>query len=89
MRRSRRMEVTEAELEAQRSRKAKTGFKGGTVTTSRKFQARIFIKTGLPQLDLGTFDTAEDAALAVAAAKEKRKPRRGGEGRASPQKGCS
>ena len=66
------LEVTEAELEAQRSTKAKSGFKGVTVTTSKKFQGRIFIKTGLPQLDLGTFDTAEDAARAVVAAKAKK-----------------
>ena len=75
-------EVTEAELEAQLSTKAKSGFKGVTFTTSRKFQARIFVKTGLPQLDLGTFNTAEDAARAVAAAKAKRK--RGEEVRHEP-----
>ena len=72
----------EPDLEALRSRRAKSGFKGVTVTTSKKFQGRIFIKTGVPQLDLGTFDTAEDAALAVAAAKEKRK--RGEEVRDEP-----
>ena len=62
------------DLEQLRSRKAKSGYlMGVTVTTSKKFQARIFIKTGVPQLDLGTFDSAEDAARAVAAAKARRK----------------
>ena len=72
----------EPDLEALRSKKAKSGFKGVTVTTSNKFQARIFIETNMPQLDLGTFDTAEDAARAVATAKEKRK--RGDKARDEP-----
>ena len=69
----------EHDLEPLCSSKAKSGYKGVTITSSKRFQARIFIKMDLPQLDLGTFDTAEDA---VPAAKAKRK--RGEEVRHEP-----
>ena len=36
------MEVTESDLEAQRSTKAKSGFKGVKVTSSRKYQPQIW-----------------------------------------------
>ena len=56
-------------LEALRSSRAESGFLNVKVTTSGKFQAQLFIKAENRQRGLGTFDTAEEAAVAVAHAK--------------------
>ena len=56
-------------LEALRSSRAESGFLNVKVTTSGKFQAQLFIKAENRQRGLGTFDTAEEAAVAVARAK--------------------
>lgn len=62
------MEVTEAELEALRSTKAKSGFRGVKVTASRKFQPQVWCSELRTMRALGSFDDAEDAALARLAA---------------------
>ena len=56
-------------LEDLRSSSAESGFLGVKVTTSGKFQAQIFIKADNRQRGFGTFDTAEEAAVALAHAK--------------------
>ena len=55
-------------VEHLRSATSATGFKNVIKTTSRKFQARIFVKEHGGQRGLGTFATAEEAAAAVAKA---------------------
>ena len=44
------------------------GFKWVTPTSSGKFQAKPTLEKGGPQVDLGSFDSAEEAALACARA---------------------
>ena len=58
-----------ADLDALRSSKARSGFKGVKVTTSGKFQPQIFLKETGGQRALGTFDSAEEAARELARAK--------------------
>ena len=56
-------------IEALRSSRAESGFLNVKVTTSGKFQAQLFVKAENRQRGLGTFETAEEAAVAVAHAK--------------------
>ena len=63
------MEVTEAELEAQRSTKAKSGFKGVKVTSSRKYQPQIWCPELGTMRALGSYETAEEAAVVLIEAK--------------------
>ena len=58
----------ELDLAPLRSTKAASGFKGVTKTTSGKWQARTIFKLHGEQRDLGTFQTAEEAAQALALA---------------------
>ena len=60
------MEVTE---EAQRSTKAKSGFKGVKVTSSRKYQPQIWCPELGTMRALGSFETAEEAAVVLIEAK--------------------
>ena len=62
-------EVTEAELEAQRSTRAKSGFLGVKVTTSRKYQPQIWCPELGMMRGLGSFDDAEEAAAELIKAK--------------------
>ena len=64
------MEVTEEEeLEAQRSTKAKSGFKGVKVTSSRKYQPQTWCPELGTMRTLGSFETAEEAAVVLIEAK--------------------
>jgi hypothetical protein len=63
------MEVTESDLEAQRSTKAKSGFKGVKVTSSRKYQPQIWCPELGTMRALGSFETAEEAAVVLIEAK--------------------
>ena len=64
------MEVTEEEeLEAQRSTKAKSGFKGVKVTSSRKYQPQNWCPELGTMRTLGSFETAEEAAVVLIEAK--------------------
>jgi hypothetical protein len=60
------MEVTE---EAQRSTKAKSGFKGVKVTSSRKYQPQIWCPELGTMRALGSYETAEEAAVVLIEAK--------------------
>ena len=63
------MEVTESDLEAQRSTKAKSGFKGVKVTSSRKYQPQLWCPELGTMRALGSFETAEEAAVVLIEAK--------------------
>ena len=72
-------------LEDLRSSSAESGFLGVKVTTSGKFQAQIFIKADNRQRGLGTFDTAEEAAVMLAIIKREMKASTGGKLFAPPK----
>jgi hypothetical protein len=65
--------IMNANLEVLQRSNNKSGYLGVKVTASGKFQPQLFTATGEPQRGLGSFESAEDAARARAAALEKRK----------------
>lgn len=60
----------EPDLEPLRSARAKSGFLGVKITTSGKYQPQIFVKELGKQRQLGSYETAEEAAQVLARAKE-------------------
>ena len=61
------------DIECVRSKASTTGFRNVIMTTSGKFQAKIYVAAEKRQRALGSFATAEEAATAVVLA-ERAKP---------------
>ena len=59
----------EALINPLRSQTSKTGFTNVILTSSGKFQARMYVPSLGGQRAIGSFETPEDAALALALAK--------------------